>query len=245
MTLPRPELRRLVFALVVLLLGACAPAPTATPFSPTATLAPQPTATAPPAATSLPTARATTAATADPYAGWQTVATSALSIRLPADWQAVDLSGEDAAALLTQLRAQQSFLADVAGDVTAQDAALVAVGPQRDGPADSLTIRRTPLGAERVTDLRRQVIDLVLPQYEQLGFAPVAGPDDGHTEAGLPLASVTYELPGGDGLPPVRGQQFFIAADSDLWILTFSAFPAPGRLDPDAFGRAAASFQLR
>ena len=145
------------------------------------------------------------------------------SIRLPDGWEPVDGAALEARTVADQLGASRPVLAGLAGGTGALEAAeLVAIGAGRDGAASSLIVRRSPLGAERLDDLQRQVVDLVLPQYTALGFAPQAGPPDLQTAGGLAVAAIAYTAPPeGDGAA-IDGEQYYVATDSDLWILTYS-----------------------
>lgn len=214
---------RLVLAAAALLLVACAPAPSATPTA-TPPTAPLPTvaATPRPTATLAPTATATITATPDAYAGWQTVETDALTIRLPADWQAVDLMQEDIDAIFEQLKEDRPALTGIVErSGVSKEFDLVAFGPDDDGYADNLNIRRAPPVAERITDLQTQVLDYLVPQYRLLGLDPTDVSADLRTDSGLPMGRIVYTLSPAGEVPELRGTQYLVLAEDELWIMTY------------------------
>jgi hypothetical protein len=247
--------RRAAFPLLVLVLvlAACRAAPspspaatpappatpTATPVSPptvaaTATLAPAPSVSPTPGADALP-------------ASWQEEANDQLSIAVPPGWRAIKLRGADAQATFDALKQNDARLAGIIGSPEAlQGAAFWALGPEEGGFVDNLNIRRSPLGAQRVSDIQ-QVIDVLLPEYEKMGLKVTS------TDATLRVnehvaARITYTLmmntADGKGFE-VRGRQIIVATDSDLWILSFSTLPEREGEMAAQFERSAQSFRLK
>jgi hypothetical protein len=203
----------------------------------TVTVAPKPRAT------DRPTSTVTLAPSPEPTvqtpandglaAGWSLKSNDLLTIAIPPGWSAVELSSEDAQSAFEALKQKDDRLAGIIGGPEAlQDAAFWAFGPEPGqeaegaGFVDNLNIRRTPLGAQRVTDLQ-PVLDVLLPQYERMGLE-VTSTDTTRRFAGHSAALVTYVLqmgePDGETFE-VRGRQFLIATDSDLWILSLSTTP--------------------
>ena len=144
--------------------------------------------------------------------------------------------------VVRRLAADDPFLAGVAGDADAlATMALVAWGPQLAEGSVNLTVRRVALGAERLTDLRSQVVDLLAAEYAALGFEPQPGPAGLRTDEGLPIAALAYAPAAASA---ARGRQYFVATDSDLWILTFTSAGESAE-QTDLFERIAASFAPR
>jgi hypothetical protein len=206
------------------------PRPTTPPATATATVAPSPSPQ--PAAPSY-----------QPPPGWQLQANDQLSIALPPGWRAVGLGGADAQSLYDGLTKNDPLLAGIIGSPeTLQEAALWAFGPEpgnASGSAfiDNLNIRRSPLGARRLTGLQ-QVLDVLLPEYEKMGLK-VTSTDTALRVNELAAARVTYNLAmsTSGGMPvEIRGRQYLVAGDADLWVLSFSTVP-------EREGRVAAEFE--
>ena len=218
----------ITFVALVGLVGACSgrPAPgqtlPSTRQAPT-TPAPSPTFTQWPTAALAP-ASATPSPSRLPE-DWIDFENRSVRLALPPTWQVVEPTSGDAQAALEDLRQNNPQMADIIGTPGAlQSAALWAFGPASSEFTDSLNIRGSLLGAERITDMQGQVLDLLLPQLDKAGFA-VLSSDANLLINGLPAARITYTLPttsAGKSTPAIRGHQYLVLSDSHLWILSYS-----------------------
>jgi len=211
-----------------------APLPTATHASPVVTATPPAPASAAPAgsATGLP-------------AGWQRESNEQLSIAIPPGWTSVNLSGVDAQAAYDEIKRNDPHLAGIIGSPEAlQGMAFWAFGPVEAEFTDNLNIRRSPLGAQRVTGMQ-EVIDALLPEYQKLGLQ-VTSTDPALQVHGYPAARITYSfmMSTAEGQAiEVRGRQVIVATDSDLWILSFSTTPGREGAQAGVFEQSAQSFE--
>ncbi|MCU0507293.1 MAG: hypothetical protein MUC34_02655 [Anaerolineae bacterium] len=251
MTNPRLFPGRLALLLAVLLLAACAPLPAGTPAptaspAPTMTMPPPPTAAPPPSPAPAPTATLEPTATADPFEGWKTITTDTFSISVPADWEVIDLTEEEIGALIEQLELKNKVLAAVLERTpNLTDFELIALAPPVDGFADNLNIKRAPLGAEPVDDLEAWLRDALLPQYGLMGLKPWGERSDLVTDGGLPMARVMIRPPTSAGGPELRGRQYFVLTDTDMWALSYSTLEDRGDRPPTEFEKSARSFAPR
>jgi hypothetical protein len=169
-----------------------------------------------------------------------------VALSIPPAWQALELNGEDAQTFYDNLKQNDTKLAELIGGPEAlQGAAFWAFGPEQPDFVDNLNIRRSPLGAERITDLQAQVIDVLLPEYDKMALK-VTSTDATLRINDLPAARVTYTLPmnTADGKTvEVRGRQYLVVSESDLWVLSFSTTPErEGQLAP-VFEQTAQTFR--
>lgn len=238
---------RFFLTAAALLLAACAPQPTTTPLPPTATVAP--TATRLPSTpTPPPTLTATSAPspTEDAYRGWQVIDRERFSIRLPAGWQALDLTEQNLKALLADLEQYQAVIGWQLDPAEGSQGLDLAAQLGADGDVShSLNIRHTPLGAQRFEDAQA-LLAVLAPQVELLGFKVTEQRADLRTDGGLPMARLSYALlPTMKGQPEARGQQYIVLTDTDLWGLTFTAAAGQVTAAPPEFEQAAKSFAPR
>lgn len=222
---PRRFAGRLVLAAAALLLLACAPQPTVTPLPPTGTAAPIATQPPPsPTARLLPTATPAPTPTTDAYAGWETVETDLLSIRLPAGWQVMELTEADLAQMLAELEPYQEVIGrrpDPAEGAAGLD--LVAVAEADGDLSHNLNIRHMPSGAQRHEDARA-LLGTFAPQMEVLGFTVTEQRADLRTDGGLQMARLSYHLvPTMKGQVEARGEQYYVLTETDVWVLTFTS----------------------
>ena len=227
---------------LILALAACTPArppvvtvpPQASPTaSPTARPSVTPAAVASVTPAALPSSVPSTPDPDQLPAGWTRETNDQLSVAIPPNWRAIELSGQTAQAALEALKQNDARLAGIVGSPEAlQSAAFWAFGPepepggQQEDFVDNINIRRTPLGAQRLTDMQ-QVIDVLLPEYEKMGLQ-VTSTDPTLRVNDLPAAQVTYTLSmnaAGEKTFEVRGRQIIVATDTDLWVLSFSTTP--------------------
>ena len=93
----------------------------------------------------------------------------------------------------------------------------------------------------------QDVVNPVVDQYRQLGFEIGATRTD--LQIGLhPAASIVYgfSVTGADGKPAkVKGYQYLIASDSDLWILSYTAAPGSESALAPVFEQSARSFRVK
>lgn len=227
----------LVGLLLAVQLAGCRRAPRPTPTPP---LAPTPTATAP-AATPLPTVTVS--------AGWMEHQTSQLSIWLPIDWEILDPSTGDLQALFAGLEQSNPNLARIIGSPENLQGTLFwgfRQMPPAATFADNLNIRRAPLSGQPLVNMK-DVVDPVVAQYRELGFAVTAA-DTNLTIGGHPAARIAYSFPlylSDGGQTSVEGRQFLIATPTDLWILSYSASPETIAALTPVFERSAQSFRAR
>jgi hypothetical protein len=247
-----------LFALMLAVLAACAPTaapdptaalPSPTLFSPAATATIAPSAVA---ADSSPAATGEAVASPQPSsetnglpAGWLQAGNAQVSIALPPGWQAVDLSGDDAQAAFDDLKKNDPQLAGIIGGPEAvAGAALWAFGAAEGDFVDNMNIRRTPLNLHPVNNMQ-QVVDVLLPEYDKMGLKVTSA--DANLKAGeYPAARITYTLMmnTAEGKEfEIRGRQYLVGTDLDLWILSYSTTPErEGAIAAD-FERSALSFE--
>ncbi len=245
-----------VFALAV---AGCGPAPAATPTAtaaPTVALAtvtstPAPTATPTPAPTTSRAATPTiepTAAAEELPEGWQRKTTDQLSIALPPEWRTLELGGEDAQTLFDELQKTNPDLAGVIGGPKALESAVLwTFGPLQIDFVDNMNIRRSPWGlAGRLYDLD-DAVEVLLPQYEKMGMK-VSSTDTGLRIFDLPTARVSYtmQVKGASGEPlEVRGRQYLLAAERDLWVISYSTTSEREETMAEVFERSVQSFRSK
>lgn len=221
------------------------PAQTALPTQ-TAPAAPSPTFTARP--TLKPAAQTATPTPESVPADWLEHEDGSIRIALPRDWQVVDLASDDVQAAFADLKQNHPQMADIIGSPDAMlSAHLWAFGPTGNGFANNLNIRRSPLGAERITDVQGHVLDLLLRQLGEAGFTEVSS-EASLRISGLPAARIRYTLPTANGVeatPTIRGHQYLVLSDSDLWILSYSTILEREALVTTIFEESARSFRLR
>ncbi len=231
------------------LVGACSSKPASTQAvpstRPTLTLsAPSPTFAHRPTAT-LATPVVTLTPSLLPH-DWIDYENQHVRLALPPDWQVIELTSGDAQAALENLRQDNPQLAGIIGNADAlQSAALWAFGPTNGEFTESLNIRRSPLGAERITDMQGQALDLLLPQLDKAGFV-VLSSDASLRINGLPAARIDYTLPIITAVKPtvnIRGHQYLVLSDSDLWILSYSTTPERDARMAPIFEQSARSFR--
>lgn len=214
--------------------------------------------TPPTSATSAPsptiTHRATVtkvAATVTPVASplqddWIHYENEHVQLSLPRGWQVIELTSDDAQAAFESMKRDNPQMAGIIASPDAlQDAALWAFGPGDREFTENLNIRRSPLGAERITDMQEQVLDLVAPQLEKAGFGVLSSEANLRIN-GLPAAHVIYTLPTitADASPiEIRGHQYLVLSDSDLWILSYSTMPERDARMAPVFEQSARSFR--
>lgn len=239
------------FLLLVPVLAAC-PRPSTPEPLPAATVTVTATVVAPAA-----TAAATPTAPAVPSeptpiplpAGWAEHRAADLALWLPETWTVLDPRADDLAARFAEFQAQNPLLAGIIGSAEAlQDVALWAFGPVAPGSVflDNLNIRRTPLGGQSAPDMA-VLVQPILEQYRELGFADLAAKTDLQVDDHT-AAYITYSFPytGRDGAPGrVAGHQYFVATETDLWILSYAAGPDAGAAAAELFSQSARSFAVR
>ncbi len=232
--------------LVVMVLAACPARSTPTP-APSTT--PAATATAP-APVVTPTA---TAAPSQPTAvplpaGWVEHRTPDFALWLPEDWTVLQPDADDLAARFAEFQAQNPLLAGIIGSADAlHDVALWAFDPVAPGSVfvDNLNIRRTSLGGQPAPEMAG-LIQPIVEQYRELAFADIATRTDLIIN-GRAAATITYSFPftGRDGAPgQVTGHQYFIATDTELWILSYAAGPDATAGIAELFAQSAYSFAV-
>jgi hypothetical protein len=193
-----------------------------------------------PSATPAPTA------TADAFEGWKTITTDAFSISVPTDWEVIDLSEDEIGALIEKLELKNKVLATVLERTpNLADFELIALAPPLDGFSDNLNIKRAPLGAERVDDLEAWLREALLPQYGLMGLKPWGERADLVTDAGLPMARVMIRPPTTADGPELRGRQYFVLTDTDMWALSYTTLEDRGDSAPTEFEKSARSFAPR
>jgi hypothetical protein len=169
-----------------------------------------------------------------------------VQLSLPRGWQMIELTSDDAQAALESMKQDNPHMAGIIASPDAlQDAALWAFGPADREFTDNLNIRRSQLGAERITDMQGQVLDLLVPQLNEAGFG-VLSSDANLRINGLPAAHIIYTLPTtAGGQPPVeiRGHQYLVLSDSYLWILSYSTTPERDARMAPMFEQSARSFR--
>lgn len=220
--------------------------PQATHLAPAAPWTPSPTFTSSP--TLAPVAPAMTSTPDRLPDDWIEHEDQWIRISLPRDWQVVDLTSTDVQAAFANLQQTHPQMADIIGspDVLLS-AHLWAFGPPGDGLTDNLNIRRSPLGAERITDMQGQVLDLLMKQLGETGFTELSG-DSSLRINGLPAAHIFYTLPiaaGDKATPAIRGHQYLVLSDSDLWILSYSTKRDREAMMGPLFEESARSFRLQ
>lgn len=224
-------LRLATLLLTIGLLAACPrPAtPTPTPLPPT--LAP-PTDTPEPAP-----------------AGWIDHAAGTARLALPADWQVLDLSAGDAAALFASFQASNPDLAALIGNVEAlQGAALWAYHSA--GPAasfsENVNVRRFDQGTTAAADLAA-AIEPIVAQYRELGFIVTATRTDLQIDS-LPAAYIAYTLPfaraNGQAMV-LHGYQYLIASPTETWILSYAAGSETAAEMAPVFEQSARTFRVK
>ena len=242
-------LQLIAFVALVGLVGACSgrPAPDqtlpSTRPSP-ATPAPSPTFTQRP--TTAPALPSVTSAPSPLADDWIDYENESVRLALPPNWKTIELTSGEAQAALEDLKQDNPQMADIISSPgVLQSAVLWAFGPANSEFADNLNIRGAPLGAERITDMQGQVLDLLLPQLDRAGFA-VLSSDAGLRINGLPAARITYTLStttAGKSTSAILGHQYLVLSDSHLWILSYSTTPErDGRMAP-IFEHSARSFR--
>lgn len=180
--------------------------------------------------------------------GWTSHENHQVRLSLPPDWQVIEMTSVDAQAALENLKQDNLQMAGIIGSPDALlSAALWAFGPPSEEYTDNLNVRRSPLGVEGITDMQGQVLDLLLPQLEMAGF-DVSSTDASLRINGLPAARITYTLPMSSTSKQsfdIRGRQYLVLTDTDLWILSYSTTQArEARLAP-VFEQSARSFRPR
>lgn len=231
------------------LMGACSgrPAPVQAPAAtrPAPALStPSPAPTQRPTVTlAPPTATLTSSGLPD---GWIDYENQSIRLALPPDWQVVEPTSGSADAVLESLKQNHPQMADIIGSAAElEDVALWAFGLTSNKFTDNLNIRRSPLGAERITDMQEQVLDLLLPQLDKAGFAVISSNGSLRIN-GLPAARITYTAPTTTALKPqpaIRGHQYLVLSDSDLWILSYSTTPDREARIASIFEQSARSFR--
>ena len=231
------------------LAGTCSVRPTPV-HSPEATLpartapAPSPTFTRP--STLAPTAPAMTSTPDGLSDDWIEHDNQSIRIALPRDWQLADLPSKDVQEAFVDLKKNHPQMADIIGSPDAMlSATLWAFGQAENDFADNLNIRRSPLGAERITDVQRDVLDLLLKQLGEVGFTELTS-DASLRINGLPAARIFYTLPtttSEEAAPAIRGHQYLVLSDSDLWILSYSTLPEREARMAPIFEESARSFR--
>ena len=249
--------RQILLAAVVVigLAGAClgrpaavqspqAPLPTRTALAAPST--PSPTFTSRP--TLAPVASAMTSTPDSLPNDWIEHEDQSIRISLPRDWQVVDLTSSNVQLAFADLKQKHPQMADIIGSPDVMlSATLWALGPAGNALADNLNIRRAPLGAERITDMQGQVLDLLLKQLSVAGFTELSS-DASLRIDGLPAARISYTLPlstEDEAAPTIRGHQYLVLSDSDLWLLSYSTTPEREAEMAPIFEQSARSFQLR
>ncbi len=237
---------------VVGLTGACLGRPTPvqppqnTVVAPAVPPTPSPTQTSP--ATLAPAAPTMTCTPASLPNDWIEHEDRSIRIALPRDWQVVDLTSDDVQAAFADLKQSHPQMADIIGSPDEMlNAHLWAFGRAGNDFADNLNIRRSPLGAEKITDVPEDVLDLLLRQLGEAGFADLSS-DSSLQINGLPAARVFYTLPiaaGDEATRARRGHQYMVVSDSDLWILSYSTTPEREVEMAPIFEQSARSFRLQ
>ncbi len=237
--------------LLVLVLAAC-PSPSTPVPPPTATATVTATAIAPvatPAATPTATAVPSEPSPIPLPAGWVEHRAADFALWLPEAWTVLDPRADDLAARFAEFQAQNPLLAGIIGSAEAlQDVALWAFGPVAPDSVfvDNLNIRRTSFGSQPAPDMAA-LVEPVVEQYRQLDFADITMQADLRID-GRAAAYITYGFPytGRDGTPGrVAGHQYFVATETDLWILTYAAGPDAGAAATELFSQSAQSFAVR
>ena len=179
---------------------------------------------------------------------WVEHEAQSIRIALPPDWQVVDLTSDHVEAAFADLEQTHPQMAGIIGSPAAMlSADLWAFGPPNKDFAENLNIRRSPLGAERITDVQRQVLDLLLKQLGEAGFTELSS-DASLRVNDLPAARISYTLPtttGDKAAPAIRGHQYLVLSDSDLWILSYSTLPEREARMAPIFEKSARSFRLQ
>lgn len=220
--------------------------PQTTRVTPSVPSTPSPTFTSPP--TLAPAAPVMTSTPDGLPNDWIEHEERSIRIALPRDWQVVDLTSDDAQAAFADLQRNHPQMADIIGSPEAMlSATLWAFGPENNDFADNLNIRRSALGAGRTTDVQWDVLDLLLKQLGEAGFTEVSSEASLRID-GLPAARVFYTLPmatGDEAIPTIRGHQYLILSDSDIWILSYSTIREHEARMTTIFEKSARSFRLR
>jgi hypothetical protein len=168
-----------------------------------------------------------------------------VSIRLPAGWEVLALSGADVAAMAATLepyRAVRRWLPDRAD--TGEGPALLAVSTGDDAAAN-LAILRAPLGAQRPDD-PAALFPVFIPQLERMGLEVIGHRADLRTDSGLPMGRVAFFAPAtAKGQLEARGEQYYALTESDIWVLTFTSSSMQVESAPPEFEQSARSFALR
>ncbi len=245
--MPMTHFRRIPgWLLVVMVLAACPARSTPTPApSPT----PAATATVPaPAVTPTATAAPSQPTAVPAPAGWVEHRTPDFALWLPEDWTVLQPDTDDLAARFAEFQAQNPLLAGIIGSADAlQDVPLWAFGPVAPGSVfvDNLNIRLTSLGGQPAPEMA-VLIQPIVEQYRELTFADIATRTD-LTIHGRAAAYITYSFPftGRNGAPgQITGHQYFIATDTDLWILSYAAGPDAAAETAESFAQSARSFAV-
>jgi len=231
------------------LASACSVRPTPVQL-PEATLpsrtAPAPSPTFTRSQTLTPAAPAATAAPGGLPKDWIEYTDQSIRIALPRDWLVVHPTSCDAQAALAELKQTHPQMAGIIGSPDAMlSTTLWAFGPASNDFADNLNIRQSPLGAERLTDVQEDVLDRLLAQLGEAGFTELSS-DANLRINGQPAARVRYTLPpttSENATSAIRGHQYLVLSDSDLWILTYSTIPEREARMASIFEESARSFR--
>jgi hypothetical protein len=227
-----------MLTLTTVLLAAC-PGPTPTPL-PLPTQPPPPTLPAPP----------TVAAPSPAPDDFRVHETARLVIRLPKNWEALDVEKSDLQAVFAEFQKNNPQLAAVVGSADAlRGVALWAFSrPAGDGTGfvDNLNIRRVSLAGQPAPSIQA-LLDQVLGQYRQLGF--VIGESKADLKIGAqPAAIISYIFPmvGADGKTiSADGRQYLVLTTSDLWILSYTLGPGQAALLAPMVEESAQSFRVK
>jgi hypothetical protein len=235
--------------LLMLVLAACpspsTPVPSPSPAATVTVTAPPITPAVTPTATAAP--RQPTPIT--PPAGWAEHRAADFALWLPEAWTVLDPGADDLVARFAEFQAQNPLLAGIIGSAEAlQDVALWAFGPVVPDSVfvDNLNVRRTSLGGQPAPDMA-VLVEPIVGQYRELGFADLATQTDLQV-GGRAAAYIAYSFPyaGRDGAPGrVAGHQYYVATDTDLWILTYAAGPDADAGAAELFSQSARSFAVR
>jgi hypothetical protein len=181
--------------------------------------------------------------------GWEEHTTAELSIALPATWQTLTVTTASLQQTFDDFQKTNPQFARLIGSSQAlQGVSLWAFNSGSANPTftDNLNIRRSPLNGQQVNKMQ-DVVDAVLPTYQQQGFRGIQSESD-LTINGHPAARLTYTFDVNDAngtKMTVEGSQYIVLTDADLWILSYTLGPGQTAALGPVVEQSAQSFKVK